>query len=265
MKHLLLFAACIVSLCTVAQTYPFSDGFHGDPSGQVPADWSGDIPVLSYHGLNEEKGLAAEIGGADLVDSIISPLIGPLTNVSTVSFWYRIIDKNIYPSTPTTLGAGDKIEVLLSSDGTNYDNVYTIDQSNHASSFNFVRRKVFVPQYAGDTVRVKFVCSFGAGATYFVDIDSVVLRDDPTASVSPVINNATVKLYPNPVNGSNAKVAIANSEAYTVNVYDILGNTIYSSNGNGTLPLPSSEWHSGMYMVQIKQSGRTLTQKLIVQ
>ena len=252
-------------LSASAQTYPFAEGFHGQPSGQVPSGWSGDIPVLSYHGLNEEKGLAAEIGGADLVDSIISPLIGPSTNVSTVSFWYRIIDKNIYPSTPTTLGAGDKVEVFISNDGTNYDNVYTIDENNHTSSFNFVRRKVFVPQYAGDTVRVKFVCSFGAGATYFVDIDSVVLRDDPTASISPSINSAAVKLYPNPVSGSNVKVAISNNEAYSVNVFDILGNTIYSANGNGTLPLPSSEWHSGMYMVQIKQSGRTLTQKLIVQ
>ncbi|MBS1613001.1 MAG: T9SS type A sorting domain-containing protein [Bacteroidetes bacterium] len=265
MKHILLLATLLFSMGAWAQTYPFAEGFHGQPSGQVPSGWSGDIPVLSYHGLNEEKGLAAEIGGADLVDSIISPLIGPLTNVSTVSFWYRIIDKNIYPSTPTTLGAGDKVEVFISNDGTNYDNVYTIDQSNHTSSFNFVRRKAFIPQYAGDMVRVKFVCSFGAGATYFVDIDSVVLRDDPTASISPVLNGAIVKLYPNPVNGSNAQVAIANSETYSINVYDILGNSICSANGSGTLPLPSSEWHSGMYMVQIKQSGRTLTQKLIVQ
>jgi hypothetical protein len=265
MKHLLYITLFLFALTASAQTYPFSDGFHGQQSGQVPSGWSGDIPVLSYHGLNEEKGLAAEIGGADLTDSIISPLIGPLTNVSTVSFWYRIIDKNIYPSTPTILGSGDKIEVLLSNDGTNYDNVYTIDENNHTSSFNFVRRKVFVPQYAGDTVRIKFVCSFGAGATYFVDIDSVVVRNDVTASISPAINNAVVKLYPNPVSGSNTKVAITNNEAYSVNVFDILGNTIHNANGSGTMPIPSSEWHSGMYMVQIKQGGRTLTQKLIVQ
>ena len=119
MKHILLLATLLFSMGAWAQTYPFAEGFHGQPSGQVPSGWSGDIPVLSYHGLNEEKSLAAEIGGADLVDSIISPLIGPLTNVSTVSFWYRIIDKNIYPSTPTTLGAGDKVEVFISNDGTN--------------------------------------------------------------------------------------------------------------------------------------------------
>lgn len=260
-----LFLLLICIYTASAQTYPFSDGFYGTPSGQVPASWTGDISVLAYHGQYEEKGLAAEISGGDLVDSIISPLIGPLTSTSTVSFYYRIIDKNIYPSTPTELEGNDRLEVKLTTDGINYQTILQIDENNHNATFNFVKKKIFVAQYAGDTVHIKFVCTFGAGAAYFVDIDSVEVKNDPMASVNDMDNDIDVRLYPNPTSGSNAKIAVANNDFYTVNIYDILGNTIHSASGSGTLPLPSSEWHSGLYMIQVKQNGKALTKKLVVQ
>lgn len=267
MKNSILFITSLLFFIVAsAQTYPFSEGFHGMPSGQVPAGWLGDIPVLSYHGQNEEKGLAAEIGGGDLVDSIISPLIGPLTSMSTLIFYYRIIDKNIYPSTPTNLEGNDRFEVKLSSDGVNYQTILQIDENNHNPSFNFSRKKIVVAQYAGFTINLKFVCTFGAGASYFVDIDSIRVYDDPTASISNLSSEVKITLFPNPVSQSNVcTVQVANNEAYNLNVYDILGNNLYSTKGNGNMPIPTTNLSPGLYMVQVKQNGKTHTQKLVIQ
>lgn len=265
MKQLLYLAACIISLSASAQTYPFSEGFQGTTSGQVPAGWQGDIKVLSYHGQFDEKGLAAEIGGGDLVDSIISPLIGPTTASTVISFYYRIIDKDIYPSTPTNLDAGDLFELKVSSDGVNYTTVQQIDENNHNPNFNFLRKKVYIPQYAGSNINLKFVCSFGAGSTYFIDIDSVKVENDPTASISNV-SDVKVAIFPNPCSqAATCNVQISNSEAYTLSVFDILGNNIYSIQGAGNTNLPAANFSRGLYLVQLKQNGRTFTQKLVIQ
>lgn len=266
MKHILLyFTAILFSIHAGAQTYPFSEGFYGTPSGQIPVGWTGDIPVLAYHGQNDEKGLAAEIGGSDLVDSIVSPLIGPVTASSAITFYYRIIDKNIYPSTPTNLETGDLFELKVSNDGVNYTTVQQIDENNHNPNFNFLKKKVYIPQYAGDNITLKFVCTFGSGATYFIDIDSVEVKNDPTIGIADV-SNTKISVYPNPCSQSVVcNVQINNSEAYTLNVFDILGNNIYSIQHTGNTSIPTTALSKGIYLVQIKQSGKTFTQKLVIQ
>ena len=178
---LLLFCSTVNSF---SQTYPYAEGFEGMPSGQTPTGWTGSMNVLTYHGQVESKAVCARLSSATPVDSGITPLIGPLTGSSTVTFYYRALDFAFYPNgNAKDFDIGDQIELLLSTDGINYQTVLMIDMNNHNTSFNFVKKKVFITQWAGSNAYLKFRCQYGSGTSFYVDIDTFQVRNDPAASV----------------------------------------------------------------------------------
>jgi hypothetical protein len=249
-----------------AQTYPFKEGFEGLPSTQVPAGWQGDMKVLLYHGINDSKGVVGDIGSANEVDSIISPLIGPLTSSSVITFFYNIIDWANYPATPTNLGPGDELEVQMTTDGINYQTVFLIDENTHNPSFNFVRKKVYITQNAGDTVHIKFACRFGAGGRYFMDIDSVTVTDEAQVGINDVTDNSALVLFPNPC--SNTTVCHLQSTCTlkaNAQVYNIAGQMIYQANFVSATDLPAYNWRAGIYLVKITEEEKTYTRKLVIQ
>jgi hypothetical protein len=82
---------------------------------------------------------------------------------------------------------------------------------------------------------------------------------------SPFLAN----VYPNPSNGQ-INVSIANlTEDATLNVYDMIGQQVYSANilGNGTI----NEMHdlsflnSGMYILELRNKQSRCTHKLIIE
>ncbi len=254
------------SLKPFAQTYPFAEGFEGMPNTQVPTGWEGSMKVLTNHGINDYKAVCARVSSAVTVDSSITPLIGPLTSASALSFYYRIIDQNIYPSTPTNLDVGDSIEVLLSTDSINYQTVFLIMLDNHNTSFNFVKKKVFLSQFAGSSVNFKFRCKFGTGAGYYVDIDTVVVKDEPQTGVEDLNDDASFSLYPNPVSQlAIGSLQFAVSEQLIGNQFtltDIEGKVIECGRIKSSIfNLQSSILSKGLYFVQI---GNT-TRKLIIE
>ncbi|HLP52461.1 MAG TPA: T9SS type A sorting domain-containing protein [Chitinophagales bacterium] len=262
MKKLLSFLLLSFTMYLSAQTYPFAEGFEGLPNSQPPAGWGGGMKVLSYHGLNDMKGLVARLSSAVTEDSTITPLIGPLTSTSTLSFSYRIIDQNIYPSTPTNLDAGDTIKVLLSTDNVNYNTVFLINMDNHNTSFNFVKKKVFLSQYAGSNVTFKIHCQFGSGAGYYVDFDTIVVKNDPLAGIDGMDNSPQFSMFPNP-SSSGTGCVIQQSAANTQQVYvfDAVGRQVFFSPSIAFIQLPVTNWQSGIYFVR----AGTTTRKLIVE
>lgn len=249
-----------------AQTYPFKEGFEGLPSTQVPAGWQGDMKVLLYHGINDSKGVVGDIGSANEVDSIISPLIGPLTSSSVITFFYNIIDWANYPSTPTNLGPGDELEVQMTTDGINYQTVFLIDENTHNPSFNFVRKKVYITQNAGDTVHIKFACRFGAGGRYFMDIDSVTVTDEAQVGINDVTDNSALVLFPNPCS-NNAVCHLQGTSAAKANaqVYNIAGQLMYQTDFVSATDLLVYNWNAGIYLVKITEEEKTYTRKLVIQ
>lgn len=261
--HLLLIL--IISTNVFCQTYPFSEGFEGFPSGQVPAGWGGSMKVLLNHGINDLKGLSARVSSAVTVDSSITPLIGPLTGTSAFSFRYRIIDQNIYPSTPTNLVTGDKVEILISNDGLNYQTILELNEDNHNPSFNFLTKKIFLAQYAGQTVNFKFRCTYGTGASFYVDIDTVKAFNDQQTGIADLHTPATISIYPNPVNNAaNPVVYIKATDALTnewYKVYNAQGSLVLSGKlTNAVNAIDATALTAGIYFIQ----AGNLTQKLIV-
>ncbi len=253
----------LFTLNSLAQTYPFAEGFEGLPSNQPPTGWGGSMKVLVNHGINDYKAICARVSSAVQVDSSITPLIGPLTTSSVLSFYYRIIDQNIYPSTPTNLDSGDSIEFLLSADSVNYQVVYLITLDNHNTSFNFIKKKVFLSQFAGSSVNFKIRCHFGTGAGYYVDIDTVVVKDEPQTGVEDLNEDVSFSLYPNPAVSQFTIHSSQMNDSKDLVVFNSLGQTVLQSkiqNLKSKIDLPAN-WFPGLYFVQL---GNT-TRKLIIE
>ncbi len=265
---LFIIGAVTISTTCLSQIYPYAEGFEGLPSGQVPSGWGGSMKVLTYHGQLQQKAITARVNSAVLVDSGITPLIGPLTGSSVLTFYYRIVDYAFYPDgNATNLDAGDQVEVMLSTDGTSYQTVSLIDMNNHNPSFNFVKKKVFVTQWPGSNTYIKFRCQFATGNAFYVDIDTVQVRNDPTAGVDDLSNEPLVSIFPNP-----ARDKVTVSGAYSLDgktrlkIYDVLDNTIYSNPLTAaTIQLSTTGWHRGIYFVEVGDERKRVTRKLIIQ
>ena len=268
MKHL-CFLLFILPLFTVAQTYPFNEGFEGLASTQVPPGWGGNMEVLLYHGRNDSKGLTARLNSAVTEGSSITPLIGPLTISSFISFYYRIIDFAFYPDgAATNFDVGDQIEIMISTDSIIYSTIQLIDMNNHNTSFNFVKKKIFLSQYAGSSVYFKIHCQFGSGAGYYVDFDTIVVANDPQLDVADIDNSEQISIYPNPCS-SVSNIQIPSGNQYPLKVVNAIGEIIFEENNavnrqlsSVNYQLPVVNWLNGIYFVRI---GNQITRKLIVQ
>lgn len=266
MKKITLLLLLLLSLTTFAQVYPFAEGFDGMPGNQPPIGWGGSMKVLLNHGVNDLKGLSGRVSSAVTKDSSITPLIGPLTASSAISFRYRIIDQANYPSTPTNLVTGDEFILLISSDSVNYQTILQIDENNHNPNFNFLTKKIYLSQFAGQSVQFKFLCKYATGASFFVDIDTVQVFNDPQAAIEILNNNtAAFTIYPNPASANNSLIQINTNNAFiglpykicTVNGQELIGGTITAT----TFQLPCNNFAAGLYFVQLGN----LTRKLIIE
>ncbi len=251
MKHLLTICILLSLNLLSAQTYPFVDGFETTISGQIPAGYSGDIPVLNYHGLNDLKGLAALLFSGDTEDSIISPLIGPLTQNSIMVFHYRWVRDNIYPSEPKMPRKGDKMELLFSTDdGLSFQSVHIIDSFNHQPNLNFRRVQLSVGSYAGETIRFKFKCERGTDR-YFMDIDSVSIQNAGGVSgIDDASAGALLSVFPNPAS-QNIQLNFPDCPgSFKLVLSDLNGRNLIQKQHSCDEPLHVGNLMSGVYFIQ---------------
>lgn len=179
------------------QALDYSQDFNSGTS--LPAiNWTGDMYISSTHGNAGTNGLYKNLYSYTTTTNAVTPPIGPMTDDCQILFDYRIVNYSGYPSTGTTLGASDKIEVQVSTDnGANFTTIYTIDSTNHVTSNAFATLNLPVTAYDGDIILVKFLSTWGAG-DYYVDIDNVIVREAPLAGILTV--------SPNPVECGNGYV-----------------------------------------------------------
>lgn len=179
------------------QALDYSQDFNSGTS--LPAiNWTGDMSISSTHGNAGTNGLYKNLYSYTTTTNAVTPPIGPMTDDCQILFDYRIVNYSGYPSTGTTLGASDKIEVQVSTDsGANFTTIYTIDSTNHVTSNAFATLNLPVTAYDGDIILVKFLSTWGAG-DYYVDIDNVIVREAPLAGILTV--------SPNPVECGNGYV-----------------------------------------------------------
>ena len=114
-------------------------------STSLPANWTGSFSVSSTHGVSS-NGLYKNLWSSSTSAYVTTPPVGPLTDNTTLQFDYRYVEYSGYPATAHTLVAGDKLEIQISTDGTNFTTIHTIDSSNHITSNSFATCTVPITQ-----------------------------------------------------------------------------------------------------------------------
>lgn len=249
---------------SLAQVYPYKEGFETTLSGQIPAGYSGDVTVLTYHGLNDGKALAALLFSGDTEDSITSPLIGPLNSNSILVFYYRWVRDNIYPSQPKMPVKGDKMEVQLTTDSLNFTTIHLIDSSNHQPNLNFKRVQLNLGAYAGEQIRIKFRCIRGSDR-YFMDIDSISVQNQGGKVGFDEVIMPDMSVFPNPAKDYFHIKLSGFTDQSIIRLYSISGGLVWSGTVYTDDLIDVRILMNGIYFVELETTDGILRKKIIVQ
>jgi|GEM_PF-2150567 len=130
-------------------------------------------------------------------DTLIFPRVGMVQSKSEVSIRYRIVDLDHKIVMPKILGEDDEIEVLLSTDGKEFENLGIINKYSHFPSLAYVDVSFRIYSYAGHPAWVKFICRKASG-NFMLDIDQIEIKDTPKINETDSENFDNVIVYPTP-------------------------------------------------------------------
>ena len=148
--------------------------------------------------------------------------------------------------------------------GTNY----TLNDGNDNT---VLRTNFYSADYIGTVIAGQYQNVVGIASSY-ADGTNVTAQIFPRSSndFNAALSTQSVELlskinmYPNPANGSVVNFEYRDLNEVEVSIYTILGEQIFKAN-NAVKTIDVSNFAAGMYLVQIKADGNTVTQKLIVE
>lgn len=79
----------------------------------------------------------------------------------------------------------------------------------------------------------------------------------------PEIEKTNPTVYPNPAT-NNFTVNLGNDEKANIQLFNIVGQQVYSENITGSTQVNVANLHSGVYMLKINQNGKSYTTKVVV-
>jgi hypothetical protein len=184
---------------------------------------------------------------------------------------------------------GDTLSVYASKDGgASWDRVYMRGGSdlapNQSSSTQpylnpapdeWRRDSIELNQYAGDSLRLKFVTTNGFGNNLFLDnvkLDTTDFSPEQvTQRPSKVMPNGT-HLYPNPTTGAaTLHTELAHPAEMQLEIRNMQGQVIrqrrltFSQAGYQRIPVDVSSFPAGLYMVRVAIGTEGYTHKLVKQ
>lgn len=181
---------------TSAQVFPFHDDYESYGGFSVPPGYSGNVTVYLAHGTSSSKALSPFLTSFSSKDSILFPLIGPLVPQVGLFFDWRIVDPSLYPSSPANYTAGDNFEFLASSDGINYQTIFSVNSTNYANSTSFTNAFVPLLAFTGGNLYLKVRGTRVTGSgEFFIDIDNVSVDVYSTVQEN---TNTSFSVFPSP-------------------------------------------------------------------
>ena len=174
------------------------------PTTLAQINWTGTFSIMTNHGTSGSKGLSRNLYSSATTAVATTPPIGPMITNAQLKFDYRFVNWSSYPANATPLGAGDNLQIQVSTDaGASYTTVYTIDQSNHVTSTSFANVSVSLAAYTTGSIMIRFLGTWGSG-DYYLDIDNVIVQEAPAGAPNPVtLNNPANEATGLPQNGFN--------------------------------------------------------------
>jgi hypothetical protein len=279
MKKLILLSSMLISGLVSAQTYPYSENFEGMTSGSAPTGgWTtSGFTIMGTagvpHGNSSIHACSVEMKSGHNVDTLITPLIGPLTASSVITLQYRFMQAALYPSSGYSLTPGDSISIdayigapfntwfnhqgsVATSTGATTFTTYTFTNSS-ASGFS-VKIRLDITRTNGD---------------WFLDIDNVSIKNaGSTFGVQyNVFNPPALVALPNPSEG-NFAVWLKNYQATNtveLKLYNNMGQlvkTIKPDNViNNQFNVNTTDLAKGVYMVEVISGNEVSNTKVIVE
>ena len=234
---------------TNAQTFPFLQNFDTCTAFRPPYFWSystAPFNIYPTHGVGGSQALSRELSSFSITDSIISPLIGPITTSAEFSFDYRIV--NYIGSTPVAynLVAGDKIEIKIIFGG-NTSTALTIDPGNHINNSAFAGKSVNLSSYTGGSINIMIKIT-GTTDDFFVDIDNFNVQN--ITSVNQVNKNKNyILLFPNPV---SELLNISSEQSCRIKIFNSQGQLMAEEKiAEPIKTLPVKNFPAGLYFVEL--------------
>jgi hypothetical protein len=103
------------------------------------------------------------------------------------------------------------------------------------------------------------------GTAQLLELSSGARLAQPMSEVTTVM---TITMMPNPTAGIVEMYIKDASGSISISVKDVLGQTVYETSlicdGSRTAYLPAQTWASGTYIVNVRGTSSTLTERLVV-
>jgi len=271
-KTLSLFAVfALITNFTFAQTIIFEEGFE---SGTFPpADWeiesnvtastwensigftAGTITIEPVDGLNFAR--VNWQTGLDQDEWLITPSIdftgyegGELTFWFNGSYYWSVDDPKCTLKLHSKIGTGAWTVLWNVVEDTSFVST--------SINWNWLLATVSLAQFEGESnVKFAWVYTGNDGAAF--SIDAVKIKATPASAINEL--KANVSISPNPTNGI---INVSSDKNYTVDVIDITGRIISSTEMmNNRVSIDISENPVGMYFVRLNSEEGTAVYKVI--
>jgi hypothetical protein len=148
-------------------------------------------------------------------------------------------------------------------------NVIGYDWKQFTGSFPYLldpNRCFFVKDYQENIWRIIFT-GFDGMSTGNIEFNTELLA---TTSIGDIVDDALFRIYPNPAidNQDITLVYDMREKNSVINIYDISGRIVYSSNldskGFKSHTIPSNVLEHGVYIISLNHNGKILNERLIV-
>ena len=93
---------------------------------------------------------------------------------------------------------------------------------------------------------------------------SFLVIDTTTTGIADFDLESKFSIYPNPTN-SILNINAPVNKLFSVNIFNTLGEKVYSANQIANCQLPVANWSNGLYFIQITSDKQTFTKKIIKQ
>jgi hypothetical protein len=146
-----------------------------------------------------------------------------------------------------------------------YDHPVAQRDSDFYDSSSTGQFVVFVQTNAG-------IAGYGVPAKYIFQSASAPVTGITTLGVQNITEGVSFQMYPNPTNNNtNIAFKLENDKNVNVEVYNMLGEKVYTSNegmmyaGQHIISINGSNLQNGVYFVRFTADNVPTTQKLIIQ
>jgi hypothetical protein len=222
--------AGIRPILPMVKPLPYIENFNAALT--LPIDWlsSPAMSVSATHGNSSSNGLYKNLWSSATSCNAITPPVGVIVAGTQLDFDYRIVDYTSYPATATTLGVGDNVDILVSTDGVVYNSIASINNGNHVSSNAFLTKTYSLAAYIGQTIYVKFAATWATG-DYYLDIDNVSIYS-PSNMV--YTSSTTTQGVVTTVNAGTTSQQVIGIQVVATNNLNPINITKFAINGTGT-------------------------------